>query len=43
MNILPAFFAQELQCAMNSNARKDELRRVHRNVFVEWKGNVCVG
>jgi hypothetical protein len=29
--------------AMNGNARKDELRRVHRNVFVEWKGNVCVG
>jgi hypothetical protein len=30
-------------CAMNGNARKEELRRVHRNVFVEWKGNVCVG
>jgi len=25
------------------NSRKDELHRTHRTVFVEWKGNVCVG
>ena len=38
MNILPAFLRSELQCAMNGNAGKDELRRVNRNAFVERKG-----
>jgi hypothetical protein len=29
--------------AKNSNAGKDELHRTHGTLFVEWKGNVCVG
>src|SRR5258708_32930620 len=43
MNILTAFLRSGVAMRDNANARKDELRRVHRNVFVEWKGNVCVG
>ena len=38
VDILPEFLRSGVASAMNSNARKDELHRVHRSIFVEWKG-----
>src|SRR5208282_3901693 len=42
-DILPEFLRSGVARAKNSNASKNELHRTHGTVFVEWKGNVCVG
>src|ERR1700683_4565086 len=43
VDILAEFPRSGIASAKNSSARTDELHSVHRSVFVEWKGNVCVG